>query len=100
MWTEFTPPENLDIMLLPRLLALSETLWSPKSSLDYTDFLERARAHYPLLKTLGVTVGPETEPWYMKYKYQLRMSKLFLTIFREDRETAIENFRHFSESSE
>ncbi len=100
MWTEFTSPDELHTMLFPRLLALSETLWSPKSSLDYPGFLERARTHYPLLKTLGVMVGPETEPWYMKYKYQHRLSRIFFTIFMEDRETAIENFKLFYESSD
>jgi len=32
LWTEFVPPEAVPGRLLPRLLALSEALWSPASS--------------------------------------------------------------------
>lgn len=45
LWTEFiTTPEHVEYMVLPRMLALSEVLWSPKASRNWESF--NARLHY------------------------------------------------------
>ncbi|HOY44632.1 MAG TPA: family 20 glycosylhydrolase [bacterium] len=62
LWSERITEENLDYQLFPRLLALSEVLWSHPGQRDYADFLRRVRNHYPLLETLGIGFGPEARP--------------------------------------
>ena len=93
MWTEFTPPEKIDSMLYPRIIALSEVLWSPAGERDFAGFRARLGIHYPLLRSLGVSYGAEDEPVYARVRYHFRMAKIFLSILREDPEAAMENLR-------
>jgi len=63
MWTEHVPDENnLDSKVFPRLLAMSEVLWSYPKERDYEEFYEKVQHHYPLLKNLGVNYGLENNP--------------------------------------
>ena len=42
VWTEYiSTPEHLEYMTFPRLLALSEAVWSPAAGKDYEDFRRR-----------------------------------------------------------
>ena len=42
VWTEYiSTPEHLEYMVFPRLLALSEAVWSPAAVRDYDDFQRR-----------------------------------------------------------
>ena len=42
VWTEYiSTPEHLEYMVFPRLLALSEAVWSPAAIRDYDDFQRR-----------------------------------------------------------
>ena len=46
VWTEFiTTPEHLEYMILPRMPALSEVLWSPKDRRNWPDFNTRLQSH-------------------------------------------------------
>ncbi|MGB2868866.1 MAG: family 20 glycosylhydrolase [Bacteroidota bacterium] len=55
MWTEYLPAQqNVEYMLLPRMLALSEVVWSPKSYRDLGDFTARLPAQYDRLAARGV----------------------------------------------
>lgn len=49
IWTEYIPRErDLEWLLYPRLLALAETMWSPRQSEDgWENFQSRVRAMYP-----------------------------------------------------
>ncbi|XZF16479.1 beta-N-acetylhexosaminidase [Chitinophagaceae bacterium MMS25-I14] len=41
LWSEYvTTPDKVFFMVLPRMLALSETAWSPAANKDFTDFSE------------------------------------------------------------
>jgi len=62
MWTERAPQETIHGKVFPRILAMAERLWSPRTRNDYLEFLRRVRAHYPRLDRLGVTYGPEAAP--------------------------------------
>ena len=63
MWTEHLPDEdNLDSKVFPRLLAMSEVLWSYPKERNYEAFYNRVQHHYPLLKNFGVNYGQETVP--------------------------------------
>jgi len=42
VWTEYLPtPSNVDYMVFPRMLALSEVLWTQKNLKNYPDFKKR-----------------------------------------------------------
>lgn len=44
LWTEYIPTyEQVEYMILPRMLALSEVLWSPESVRNWKDFNRRLR---------------------------------------------------------
>jgi hexosaminidase len=58
LWAERVTPRNLEAMLYPRVMALSERLWNPDAH-DYADFRRRLRAHYPWLDAHHVAYGPE-----------------------------------------
>ncbi|MDZ7261076.1 MAG: beta-N-acetylhexosaminidase, partial [candidate division KSB1 bacterium] len=62
IWTEHAPQEKIDSLVFPRLLAMSEKLWSPANHSDYADFYQRVRHHYARLSLLGVTYGAESRP--------------------------------------
>jgi len=63
MWTEHVPNEAvLDSKVFPRLLAMSEVLWSYPEKKDYEAFYNRVQKHYPILSYLNVEFGEETLP--------------------------------------
>ena len=46
LWTEYIPTtKKAEYMLLPRMCALSETVWSPRSKKDYNGFIKRLGDH-------------------------------------------------------
>jgi hexosaminidase len=50
MWTEYIETtDHVEYMLLPRMLALSEVVWSPKPLRNVNDFLERMKFQYDYL---------------------------------------------------
>lgn len=50
IWTEYiTSPQEVEYMAMPRMLALSEVLWSKNENKDYTEFLKRVLHHFELL---------------------------------------------------
>lgn len=55
LWTEYiASPAYLQFMTFPRLSALAETVWSPKSARDWYDFSLRLQVHYQRLDQLGI----------------------------------------------
>ena len=55
LWTEYIPtPAHAEYMLLPRLLALSEVLWSPREMRSLDRFHARLAEHFARLDALGV----------------------------------------------
>lgn len=55
LWTEYiTSEEKVEYMLLPRLCALSEVVWSETGSRNYSRFISRLTAHFKLLDYLGI----------------------------------------------
>lgn len=46
LWTEYIPTyEQAEYMILPRMLALSEVVWSPKVHRNWEDFCKRLKPH-------------------------------------------------------
>ncbi len=59
MWTERAPQEEIDNRMFPRILAMSEVLWTFKDKSNFFDFHERVQNHYNNLDFLGVKYGFE-----------------------------------------
>lgn len=59
LWTEYiTTPEHAEYMVLPRMLALSEVLWSPKESRNWESFNARLKAHFKAFGQKGYNYCP------------------------------------------
>jgi hexosaminidase len=55
LWTEYIPSDNhRDYMIFPRIIALSEVLWTENKQKNWLEFIGRLNKHYPLLKEKNV----------------------------------------------
>jgi hexosaminidase len=62
MWSERAPQEKIDSKVFPRILAMSEVLWSNPKKKNFVDFKDRVNKHYSILDKLGVKYGMENIP--------------------------------------
>ncbi|MDZ4822592.1 MAG: family 20 glycosylhydrolase [Flavobacteriales bacterium] len=62
MWTEHAPQEKVDGKIFPRMLALSEVLWSYPEKRDYHEFYSRIETHYEILDAMKVNYGFPSVP--------------------------------------
>lgn len=54
VWTEYMPStKHVEYMVLPRLLAMSEVVWSEKAQRNLDNFLKRLESHYTRLEYRG-----------------------------------------------
>lgn len=62
VWTEYMPtPQKVEYMILPRLLAFSESSWTPLEKKDYKDFLEeRLPVHLAKMDKAGLIYSVPT----------------------------------------
>ncbi|MFE9958412.1 beta-N-acetylhexosaminidase [Micromonospora sp. NPDC005299] len=65
LWTEsVTTLAEVEFMLFPRLPAVAELGWSPRSTHDWAGFRERLAAHGPRWTAAGITFHPSPDvPW-------------------------------------
>lgn len=55
LWSEYIPnPKHAEYMAYPRLSALAEVLWSPRTKRDFADFTRRLSAHLRRLDAMDV----------------------------------------------
>jgi len=55
VWTEYMKtPSHVEYMAFPRMIALSEVLWSSPEDKNYADFWNRLSAHFPRLDRQNV----------------------------------------------
>lgn len=55
LWSEFIPTNShSEYMMFPRLVALSEVLWTSEEKLDWNDFAERLQNFLPRLETMNI----------------------------------------------
>ena len=55
VWTEYmATPEHVEYMVLPRMIALAEVVWSPREARDWDSFTRRLPAQLKRLDALGV----------------------------------------------
>jgi len=59
LWTEYiSTAERLEYMILPRMLALSEVVWSPPSARSWDDFSNRLKTHFTSFGQQGLNYCP------------------------------------------
>lgn len=75
MWSERAPQELVDSKVFPRILAMSEILWSYPHIRDYDVFRAKVQQHYPRLDNMGVTYGPESKPVTIEVESDLESGK-------------------------
>ncbi|WP_442791365.1 beta-N-acetylhexosaminidase [Micromonospora sp. NBC_01739] len=65
LWTEsVTTRTEVEFMLFPRLPAIAELAWSPRSAHDWADFRQRLAGHGPRWTAAGIAYHPSPEvPW-------------------------------------
>ncbi len=94
VWTEYIAnTSKLEYMVFPRMIALSEVLWSPKANRDWKDFERRlptiferldkekinySKAYYDLKATVLPTENNEGVYWKLEQKKTNRVQKLFV----------------------
>jgi hexosaminidase len=60
MWTERVPDKTtLDQRVFPRMIGLSEVLWTNETNRNFEEFYGRLQTHYPILKAFGINYGLE-----------------------------------------
>ena len=69
MWSEYAPQDMVDSKVFPRLLAMSEVLWTAPEQKDYASFYNRVQDHYSRLTQLEVDFGLETTPLRLESTY-------------------------------
>ena len=64
LWTEYIKsPSHVEYMVFPRMLALSEVVWSPKETRNFEDFKNRLQNILPRLDKAGINYRiPEPMP--------------------------------------
>ncbi|HLP35761.1 family 20 glycosylhydrolase [Lacibacter sp.] len=59
VWTEYiSTAEHLEYMVLPRMLALAETVWSPAATKNWNDFSRRLHFHFKAFDAKGLHYSP------------------------------------------
>ncbi|MCF8297236.1 MAG: family 20 glycosylhydrolase [Saprospiraceae bacterium] len=69
VWTEHITYDNIDAMIFPRILAMSEVLWTYPAERDYKEFHSRVKTHYVRLTDLGVKYGFEAQAVIFDIEY-------------------------------
>lgn len=70
IWTEYMPTqEHVEYMVFPRLLAMSEVVWSAKENRSWESFHKRLQSHYLMLQRLNVN--------YCRPSYKVDITPVF-----------------------
>lgn len=61
VWTEYIPTtEHVEYMIMPRMSALSEVLWTPANKKDWDDFQTRMQQQYRRYDAMGINYARST----------------------------------------
>jgi hexosaminidase len=93
VWTEYLKtPESVEYMVFPRMIALSEVVWTPLAEKNYDDFLSRLSNHsarldkqnvnYRIPEPTGLNdvVTTDEKPLKIQLVSQIPNSKIYYTI--------------------
>ncbi len=85
MWTERVPDSLvLEQKIYPRLLAMSEVLWTGPKPKNYDNFHRRLQSQYEILENLNVNFGQESSP--MSYEVKTTKNNAQLVLFPYSKE--------------
>jgi len=83
VWTEYMKTgDHVEYMVIPRMLALAEVVWSPKGARDWDRFVAALPAHFDRLGRLGYVYrvppvrGLETDKLTLQDSITVRLSSL------------------------
>lgn len=69
VWTEYlVKPEDITYMVLPRMAALAEVVWSPKDKRDWKSFYTKLPYHFALYKEMGLNYSESVNNLYFRVK--------------------------------
>ncbi len=80
LWTEHAPQETVDSKLFPRLLALSEVLWSSNNDRNFEEFHERVKKAYNDLSARNIKYGRESKAFVTNTTYDKNLNEFIVTI--------------------
>lgn len=84
LWAEFVPNfAHVEYMTLPRMTALSEVVWTPAESKNWSDFSERLYTHSKRLRTMGANIHPGTDQIEFTTSYDEATKKFGITLTSE-----------------
>ncbi|MCJ8165715.1 family 20 glycosylhydrolase [Pontibacter sp. E15-1] len=82
VWTEYIPTASqLEYMVLPRMLALAEVVWSPKESRDWASFNQRLQPQFKAFDQKGLTYSKGN--FTVDIKPSSEGGKLLVSLFTE-----------------
>lgn len=88
LWTEYIPTyEHAEYMILPRMLALSEVVWSPKESRNWESFYQRLQPHLVGFEQRGLHYSKGN--FKVDIKPTMENGKLFVTLGSENPQAII-----------
>lgn len=84
LWTEYVPTmEHAEYMVFPRIIALSERVWSKKENLSWSDFQYRLLKHYAVLQKLNVNYSRPSDRIEISPVIHLEKKKATITLNTE-----------------
>ncbi|MBV4357497.1 glycoside hydrolase family 20 protein [Pinibacter aurantiacus] len=88
LWTEYIPTfEHAEYMILPRMLALSEVVWSPKETRNWESFYQRLQPHLFGFEQKGLHYSKGN--FKVDIKPTMVNGKLFVTLGSENPQATI-----------
>ena len=90
LWTEYIPTdEHREYMTFPRIIALSEAVWSDAKQKDWKDFLSRLYKHYGLLQAKNVNYCRPSDKVDIKPAIDITTNTAVLTLGTEQHQPEI-----------
>ncbi|MES2371161.1 MAG: glycoside hydrolase family 20 protein [Bacteroidota bacterium] len=82
VWTEYiSTAEHLEYMVLPRMLALAETVWSPAANKNWDDFNRRLAYHFRAFDQKGLHYSPGN--YTVEIRPESKDGRLSVSLFTE-----------------
>jgi hexosaminidase len=88
MWTERAPQETVHSKILPRMLALSEVLWTHSSSRDYEAFENKVKMHFKRMDKKGIKYGFISTP--LQFDSKVKNGELSVELKKSSTDIAIQ----------
>jgi hexosaminidase len=88
MWTERAPQETVHSKILPRMLALSEALWTHSNQRDYDAFEKRVKMHFKRMDKHDIKYGFISTP--LQFDSKLEKGELLVELKKNGTDISLE----------